>query len=1038
MAMQSDRSGKRDVWCVLGMHRSGTSMTAGLLGAAGIHMGERLVPEHPVNNPLGYCEDIDFLEFHEACLKRRGMFYMRPVGPIIFDESEQAQARQMIEHRDGQAQWGWKDPRTCLFVRSWHPLLGDRATYVIVYRDPLDVVASLMRRSEEWPVRGLASPFLRAWVIYNRCISDFLEACSPKSIVLEASAIIQKPQEACELFKSVGVPTTAEHIAATLQSEGMSALGLSEALRPLLLRLEPRIESELDRLKSRCALFAQPMQRELSPSAQAILRAAMERAPGEVSVRALYDLLKAILEMEEPLISERADRAGELMFKALMNYPQRVQAIAEAAEHADEGSNGKHTTAVAQADRPASAASRMEPHWLSEREARLAAEARIDSLAQRLDRLSTSFHEAQTELRGARLAVRQAESTISHLTHARDFYRRRWPPYWVKLGALAMYRRWAGRHQRSTRGFGKDARVAVLWTGLPTASLQNPFQRQTHPIERLVVPGPTPLRLADGLRAIRVQNWWWQDLPALLRDVDFALMMHPEHYGAGPFLSPNLIEMLVATMSCEGSIDAILMRGENGEPKIGAVNYLHSVDEATLENWPYQDLALFARSRPLIEAFRRSNSGESRHLLATAKYLAKTGGARVLPQTFPLDPSLSSKWLHAVGEKLPAEPKAPVKALYVTQWIECGGADKGAVDLLSRSNHNFVDFSLVTTLAAQQTWEWRVRPHVREIIHLGSTFPIPTGRNHSDFIVDYIRRRGIGLVHIMHSFAAYDALPTLKKDLPQVKVIDQCHILEPPDIMEGGHPAYSSRHYKQYLDHRTVTSQWLKRYLVNEHQIPEDQISVIYTGVDSRNEFNPDLIPPGQFREQLGIGREIPVILFVGRLHAQKRPQLFARIAGEFQKRFPAQDACFVMVGSGDQKESLEAIRLMLPRPERFRLAGELKQSAPAYRDATLMLMTSGHEGLAYVSFEAMAMGLPQIFTDVNAQNELITRETGVLIPVEEAATVEQGVAAVAQLLGDAPRRAAMAAAGRQRVANHFGIDQMVSQYEQLYKRLLS
>ena len=45
---------------------------------------------------------------------------------------------------------------------------------------------------------------------------------------------------------------------------------------------------------------------------------------------------------------------------------------------------------------------------------------------------------------------------------------------------------------------------------------------------------------------------------------------------------------------------------------------------------------------------------------------------------------------------------------------------------------------------------------------------------------------------------------------------------------------------------------------------------------------------------------------------------------------------------------------------------------------ATLLLMPSEYEGLALVSYEAMAVGLPQIFSRVNGQEELITPDTGI------------------------------------------------------------
>jgi hypothetical protein len=45
---------------VTGMHRSGTSLLASFLRAAGINLGENLYPADSAN-PLGYFEDLDFL-----------------------------------------------------------------------------------------------------------------------------------------------------------------------------------------------------------------------------------------------------------------------------------------------------------------------------------------------------------------------------------------------------------------------------------------------------------------------------------------------------------------------------------------------------------------------------------------------------------------------------------------------------------------------------------------------------------------------------------------------------------------------------------------------------------------------------------------------------------------------------------------------------------------------------------------------------------------------------------------------------------------
>ena len=54
---------------VAGMHRSGTSRVASPLAALSVDMGSRLLPRDP-HNPLGYFEDVEFLELQRKILSR--------------------------------------------------------------------------------------------------------------------------------------------------------------------------------------------------------------------------------------------------------------------------------------------------------------------------------------------------------------------------------------------------------------------------------------------------------------------------------------------------------------------------------------------------------------------------------------------------------------------------------------------------------------------------------------------------------------------------------------------------------------------------------------------------------------------------------------------------------------------------------------------------------------------------------------------------------------------------------------------------------
>ena len=55
------------VFAIAGMHRSGTSLVAGLVRAAGLPMGEELVGAS-ATNPHGHHEDRAFVALHDAAL----------------------------------------------------------------------------------------------------------------------------------------------------------------------------------------------------------------------------------------------------------------------------------------------------------------------------------------------------------------------------------------------------------------------------------------------------------------------------------------------------------------------------------------------------------------------------------------------------------------------------------------------------------------------------------------------------------------------------------------------------------------------------------------------------------------------------------------------------------------------------------------------------------------------------------------------------------------------------------------------------------
>jgi len=178
---------------IAGMHRSGTSYVASLFDGAGIKLGERqLGVGH--GNARGHFEDLDFLELHQRALRSCGFHGdgIVPAGRITFPMGLEARAGEIVAARRAAGlPWGWKDPRTLLFLDFWADQVPE-ATWLMVFRSPWEVADSLYRRLDE---ACITDPLLalRAWEHANRILLDFARRRPERCLVRELGQVIADP-----------------------------------------------------------------------------------------------------------------------------------------------------------------------------------------------------------------------------------------------------------------------------------------------------------------------------------------------------------------------------------------------------------------------------------------------------------------------------------------------------------------------------------------------------------------------------------------------------------------------------------------------------------------------------------------------------------------------------------------------------------------------------------------------------------------------------------------------------------------------------
>ena len=182
------------VLAIAGMHRSGTSLTASLLENAGVHLGNRLVGVD-VGNDKGHFEDIEFVEFHIAVLRSQSLDLdgLTLKKEIALEERYVKLAKELIAKKTSRPLWGWKDPRTTLFLEFWKQLLPD-ARFILVYRSPWEVVDSLYRRGTDELVNAHPETAVQLWIHYNQRLLEFYEKYPDDCLLVNVRKLLESPQ----------------------------------------------------------------------------------------------------------------------------------------------------------------------------------------------------------------------------------------------------------------------------------------------------------------------------------------------------------------------------------------------------------------------------------------------------------------------------------------------------------------------------------------------------------------------------------------------------------------------------------------------------------------------------------------------------------------------------------------------------------------------------------------------------------------------------------------------------------------------------
>ena len=356
-----------------------------------------------------------------------------------------------------------------------------------------------------------------------------------------------------------------------------------------------------------------------------------------------------------------------------------------------------------------------------------------------------------------------------------------------------------------------------------------------------------------------------------------------------------------------------------------------------------------------------------------------------------------------------------INLLIVAPGLVAGGADRALIDLINGLDSNQFNLYLATTEPQSNIWIRHILNRVTEYWDIGSM-----GTDHlmrQKMLQHVVETKHVDLMYIMHSQIGFDILPWLKSHT-QVKTSAQFHLEEPG----GGWIQYALSRYQNLIDRIVVISHDLKQLLISTYYVEPHKISVVYLGlaVPESPTPPPSPAPSGEIR-----------ILYPARLDPQKAPLRVVDIARMLQLQ--QINAIIDVIGSGSLETDLRNLlrRARLASKVVLHGAEEPAKMRQWYQQSHAILLTSDYEGLPLVILEAMAEGRPAIAPDLGAIREVITSDTGFLIP--EPSDISAYVHAIGQLAHNPHLVETLGAAAHRRVQQQFDPHDTLKKYQEIF-----
>lgn len=280
----------------------------------------------------------------------------------------------------------------------------------------------------------------------------------------------------------------------------------------------------------------------------------------------------------------------------------------------------------------------------------------------------------------------------------------------------------------------------------------------------------------------------------------------------------------------------------------------------------------------------------------------------------------------------------------------------------------------------------------------------------------------------------YGRLASRKSALPRIVVhtLHGIHYLHYRNILLKRLYIFQEKYLSRFTDAVIFVSESDQMKGTKLGLVPNDKQALIKNGIDySAYELQAQRNPEDMVDQQ---SNNPPLVGCVARLHRQKGILYLLKAAGLIRLSFP--EVKVWIVGGGPQKAKLDHLNKRLGVSSHVRILGERKDVPQLVSCFDVFVLPSLWEGLPYSLLEAAALSKPVVASDIDGVREIIRHgQTGLLVPPRKPRLLAE---AVIQLLRDRDYASHLGRNLKAEVRKTFTLEQMVSQVQDLYLKLLA